>query len=107
MNVDFVCFEGEGTAGEGHLWDVRPLCEGDAPAGQETPPGDQDQATHTESALERDILFRRSVLSVWIRDRSLSYAPLLRQQPANNSPVSFAMVKVVMLLCLRMFRFRS
>jgi len=67
VNWGFVYFVGEGTAGEGHLWDVRPLREGDAPAGQEAPPGDQDQATHTESALERDILLRRSVLSVWIR----------------------------------------
>lgn len=67
VNLEFVCFVGEGTAGKGHLWDVRPLCEGDAPAGQEASPGDQDQETHTESALERDILLRRSVLFVWAR----------------------------------------
>jgi hypothetical protein len=59
VNWEFVDCVGEGTASEGHLWDVRPLCQGDSTAGQEAPPGDQDKETHTESALERDILLRR------------------------------------------------
>ena len=50
---------GEGPRGEGRERPVGPVRAGDAAARQEAPTRDQDQATHTQPQVERDILLRR------------------------------------------------
>ena len=51
-----VWFLGKRTTGQGPFWNVGPLRTRHAVAGQEAPPGNEDQEEDAEPTLERNVL---------------------------------------------------